>query len=112
MAMTLNDLLNIIDASTMTETAKAQTGGTEDIYLKAEVSKANEDIQMIGAPSAVILQQRIDAFKDCCQRGIQVLSVEIKGNGSDWMALIKVKIIGSYYYRVGMREYKDWITAH
>ena len=97
----------------MAMTLKAQTAGaTEDIYLKAEVSKADEDIQMIGAPNAVILQQRIDAFKSICQRGIQVLSIEIKGSTGDWLALIKVKIRDKYYSRVEMREYNDWIAAH
>lgn len=110
MAMTINDLLNIINSAADKPQA---TEYSKDLYLKAEVGGSKEDIQMIGASNAVILQQRIDAFKDCCcDRGAQIIAIEIKGNSGDWIALVKIKITDSYYYRVGMREYKDWVNAH
>lgn len=109
MAMTINDLLNIINSAADKPQA---TEYSKDLYLKAEVSGSNEDIQMIGAQSTVILQQRIDKFKDCCDGAAQIIGVEIKGNSGDWIALIKVRITNSYYYRVKMREYKDWLGNH
>lgn len=110
MAMTINDLLNIINAS---GDKPHETEYSKDLYLKAEVGIGKEDIQMIGASNAVILQQRIDAFKEhCCDHGAQIIAIEIKGTSGDWIALLKIKITDSYYYRVGMREYKDWVNAH